>query len=908
MLKNLLGLILLLFWSAGGVAQTCSSDWEILNPQINLGTLNAVTYGNNQFVAVGAAGRVGRSSDGVNWTKARTGAGGDLSDVVWGNGRYVAVSYNGSIVSSTDGENWTENSPPSADGKKLYAIAWSGTRFVAVGIQWKDGQNKLVIADSQNGMEWNFQASPLSDNGTGPADIAWDGSQFIVVSGVSRDNRSMGLLLVSQDGQNWEVRYLEEVYNLISVTVGGTRRIIKGQNSFMGSGFLYSDDGRAWKNSDVREDFRALTWNGSRFLASRWDNRILASTDGLAWEHVYTAIGGVSGFATGGGKTVAVGGYGQSVVYTSADGLAWDSPLSVSGGDLHDVIWNGQNYLAVGFASGDASPPILTSPDSAAWSLQKQGLENERGVLRAVASGNGRHVAAGDNGLAMFSSDGQKWERIQDQIVNRYERFYQDALWDGNQFILAGTEWPWNPDSKVVLLTSPDGKTWTQVDTRVNGYLVKMINAGGQLVGVGGYIDNNDGWRPKAMVLTSPNGRAWTFQPIDLPGTLYGVTWNNNQFVAVGSKNCWWHFCSGETGMSILTSPNALDWTQQSPGIASVSYQILNKVAWGNNEFVTVGDKGLILASPDGVNWQLRHSGTSQALLGLEWDGNRFISTGLNGAIVRSKCTDTAPAQPGQYVADKLWIRAVIQTEEKGPVEARWKLDGQDTTARGDKVIWGHFYADPQDVDWGNVDNPDLFVKIWFDQAGRIDVNYFHVSVPDIHVYTAYDGNPDKPQVYGTATMGKRYIRHYFQDGQSGGEEIATDLGSPAEVPGGEGKPAGADVINGLRIGSRFHTESAGVIDGKWRLGGSSKTSRGDEVAWGLFHADPADVNWGSPDNPDVFVKVWFDFSGRIDVNYFHVSVPSIGVHSDYPSDGTYDKANMISLSQRYVRHEFQKK
>jgi hypothetical protein len=115
----------------------------------------------------------------------------------------------------------------------------------------------------------------------------------------------------------------------------------------------------------------------------------------------------------------------------------------------------------------------------------------------------------------------------------------------------------------------------------------------------------------------------------------------------------------------------------------------------------------------------------------------------------------------GYLVTSDLWIKAVINTVEKGPVEAVWQEDGEDTTNRGDKVIWGHFYASPSDVTWGSESNPDLFVKIWLDVSGRIDVNYLHVSVPDIEVYSdyPYDETPDK---HSTVTMSTRHIRHEY--------------------------------------------------------------------------------------------------------------------------------------------------
>ncbi|MCD4720501.1 MAG: hypothetical protein K8S13_11680 [Desulfobacula sp.] len=108
-----------------------------------------------------------------------------------------------------------------------------------------------------------------------------------------------------------------------------------------------------------------------------------------------------------------------------------------------------------------------------------------------------------------------------------------------------------------------------------------------------------------------------------------------------------------------------------------------------------------------------------------------------------------------------LTIRAVINTVEAGDVDAVWKKGGEETTSGGDRVIWGYFYASPSDVNWGSENNPDLYVKIWFDRSGRIDVNFFHVSVPDIEVYSEYSGNGTSNQ-YNKNTMENRYYRHEY--------------------------------------------------------------------------------------------------------------------------------------------------
>jgi len=149
---------------------------------------------------------------------------------------------------------------------------------------------------------------------------------------------------------------------------------------------------------------------------------------------------------------------------------------------------------------------------------------------------------------------------------------------------------------------------------------------------------------------------------------------------------------------------------------------------------------------------------------------SQTVSSGeLNGPyeVVGFKIVDgEAVEQPeeiggGYRATENLWVRGVIQTDD-GPINGVFYKGGDSMTSRGDRVVWGYFYASQNDVSWGSKGNPDLYVKIWFDVGGRIDVNYFHVSVPEIDVYSdyPYNGSYDKK---GTATMDERYVRHEFQ-------------------------------------------------------------------------------------------------------------------------------------------------
>ena len=103
-------------------------------------------------------------------------------------------------------------------------------------------------------------------------------------------------------------------------------------------------------------------------------------------------------------------------------------------------------------------------------------------------------------------------------------------------------------------------------------------------------------------------------------GEFYGITYGNNTFVAVGYKSI------------IITSPDGVTWTKRSTGIITP----LLSITYGSNTFVAVGENGVILTSPDGITWTERNSESATSLYGVAYGNNSFVAVGKYGIILTS--------------------------------------------------------------------------------------------------------------------------------------------------------------------------------------------------------------------------------------------------------------------------------
>jgi hypothetical protein len=159
------------------------------------------------------------------------------------------------------------------------------------------------------------------------------------------------------------------------------------------------------------------------------------------------------------------------------------------------------------------------------------------------------------------------------------------------------------------ILASPDGSSWRFVMDRYED-LWSIIHANSLYVAVGGESF-------QSTILTSPDGETFTPATVSGDAPLLDVTMGADQFVAVGE------------GGLVVTSPDGNAWTTQTSGTT----RDLTGVAYGDGTYVAVGFGASILSSPDGVTWASPDPDTTYYLSTVAHGVGTFVAAGSSGVL-----------------------------------------------------------------------------------------------------------------------------------------------------------------------------------------------------------------------------------------------------------------------------------
>jgi hypothetical protein len=210
--------------------------------------LNSVAFGGKGiFVAVGEAGTLLTSPDGVTWTSRTSPATGNLYGVVYAEGQFIVVGED-ILTGTPDGVTWTREDASDDLSVPLTAVTYAKGTFVAVGTS--------QVMTSTDGSTWN--ALPTEPDGlTGPTvalyDTAFGDGLFVTVGTYNTSTSSEeivydGLIATSPDGASWDVLPYTSNY-LSGITYGGGQFVAVGREGSI----LTSTDGTSWAPRSARE-------------------------------------------------------------------------------------------------------------------------------------------------------------------------------------------------------------------------------------------------------------------------------------------------------------------------------------------------------------------------------------------------------------------------------------------------------------------------------------------------------------------------------------------------------------------------------------------------------------------------------------------------------------------------------
>lgn len=473
--------------------------------------LNAVLHDGTQFVAAGTRSAVFTSTDGATWT-SRAAVVPTFSDylpvdirgLAFGGGTYIAVTLDGIYTTTNLSGPWVRNPLVLVSGT-LRAVTFTGSSFIA------SGSFGTLLRSTDNGVTWTAGGSDSVSFGDVWVSLASNGTRHVAVK------NSFGSIATSTDGLTWRIvtNFAVDLQNFNGVSYVNGQFVAVG-----GGGMIFtSADGLAWTQRSSNPlglgDFNAVAAGNSGFVAVGVNGQIASSPDGQTWtKRDSGAAGALTGVVFGGSKYIAVNNFG--IVHSSTNGADW---INLGfGGTPNAIAYDGTQYVVVGNGGS-----IRTSPDALVWSTRTSGQTT---ALRGVAAGAGALVAVGDTGLIIRSSDaGVTWAPpTVPTSVGVATTTFRAVIFAGGQFVAVGQD-QIGLVLSTVIVTSPDGTTWTRRDVPYTQSARAITYTGSRYIVGGG----------TSTILTSTDAIAWTAETSNNAGLVLGLANSSAGTVAVGS-------------------------------------------------------------------------------------------------------------------------------------------------------------------------------------------------------------------------------------------------------------------------------------------------------------------------------------------------------------------------------------
>lgn len=290
----------------------------------------------------------------------------------------------------------------------------------------------------------------------------------------------------------------------------------------------------------------------------------------VSWTPVTPLITGRDLFCVTHDNDQWIAGGREGIIIRSSDGETWTVArpgVQYSMPLIYSITYGDTQFVAV----GGGGTIFSSNNDGSVWTDRSNYVVGGVSYLMSIAYGNGVYLTHASHSNTMYtSSDCITW--VNPTIwgpPTAGQAEINSIIFVGSQFVAIGGQY--GNDSSLVM-TSPDGTTWTRQSSGTNTDLYEIQYGDSQFVAWGG----------DSLVITSPDAVYWTSHTSDLNGAFRSAVYGNDQWVAVGGNGL------------ITTSVDGIHWTTQASGTTDDLYGI----AFHDSLYVAVGDGGTILVSP----------------------------------------------------------------------------------------------------------------------------------------------------------------------------------------------------------------------------------------------------------------------------------------------------------------------